>query len=96
VNDDVDGYSSAMPLDRPRLRRLLLFWVTRVTGALLLLTVLYLMVAARPDGSDRPTLPLVAAGALAVALLVVAHLVQPRSAPVAVTPDLAGSDLPLD
>lgn len=85
-----------MPLDRPRLRRLVIFWVTRVTGVLTLLAVVYLMVVARPDSSSRPTLPLVAVGALAVALLVVAHLLQPRPVAVEATPEMARTDLPAD
>ena len=96
MNDESDGYSHAMPVDRPRLHRLVLFWVARVTGALLLLTAVYLMVATRPETGDRPTTPLLAVGALAVALLVVAHLLQPRPVPVPATTELAGTDAPLD
>ena len=85
-----------MPLDRPRLRRIVLFWVTRMTGVLMLLGVVYLMVVTRPESTDRPTLPLVAVGALAVALLVVAHLLQPRPDAVEATPEMARTDLPVD
>ncbi|NUR09583.1 MAG: hypothetical protein HOQ22_04200 [Nocardioidaceae bacterium] len=81
-----------MPLDRRRLHRLVLFWVARLTGVLALGAVLYLMV--RPP--DRPVLPLLAVGVLAVGLLVVAHVLEPAAPPRDTRPDLARSDLSAD
>jgi len=86
-----------MPLDRRRLRRIVLFWVTRVTGVLMLLAAVYLMVAARPESTSRPILPLLATGTLAVALLLAAHFLQPRPvADEAAATKMTGADLPVD
>lgn len=67
-----------MPIDRARARRLLVCWSTRLSGVLALGVVLYL--AVRPDTSTdgRPVPALMAAGIVAVGLLVVAHLLEPR------------------
>jgi hypothetical protein len=67
-----------MPIDRARAGRLLVCWSARLSGVLVLGVVLYL--AVRPDTSadGRPVAALMAAGTVAVALLVVAHVLEPR------------------
>jgi hypothetical protein len=72
-----------MPVDRQRLRRVALFWTTRVVGTLLLGAVLTLMVTTRPEASapGPRVFPIVAAGAVGVLLLVVAHFLQPEPSP---------------